>query len=53
MYVQRLMNKGIPQENIDQILRKIGIEYDIWSITKIIIENELNVKNITLTRKKQ
>ncbi len=52
-YVQRLMNKGISQENIDQILRKIGIEYDTRPITKIIMENELKMKNITLTRTKQ
>ncbi len=52
-YIQRLMNKGISQEDIDQILRKIGIEYDTGPIIKIIRENKLRIKNITLTRTKQ
>lgn len=50
-YVERLLNKGISQEEIDQILKKIGIEYDAWPITKIIIENDLKLKKVYLKLK--
>ena len=40
-YVEMLLNKGISHEEIDRILKKIGIDYDAWPITKIIIENDL------------
>jgi hypothetical protein len=32
------------QEKIDQELKKIGIDYDAWPITKIIRENYLKLK---------
>ena len=38
-YVERLVKKNVTQEEINQILRKIGIEYDIWPVIKIIMEN--------------
>ena len=50
-YVSRLLKKGISQEEIDEILKKIGIEYDAWPITKIIIENDLKLKKIFLKLK--
>ncbi|WP_393971409.1 hypothetical protein OXIME_001685 [Oxyplasma meridianum] len=50
-YAQRLLSKGISQEEIDQILKKIGIEYDAWPITKIIIENDLNLEKLILKLK--
>jgi ABC-type multidrug transport system ATPase subunit len=50
-YVERLLNIGISQDEIDQILRKIGIEYDAWPITKIIIENDLKLKKVFLKLK--
>ena len=50
-YVSRLLNKGISQEEIDQILKKIGIDYDAWPITKIIIENDLKMKKVFLKLK--
>jgi uncharacterized protein (DUF2267 family) len=50
-YVSRLLDKGISQEEIDQILKKIGIEYDAWPITKIIIENDLKMKKVFLKLK--
>ena len=50
-YVSRLLDKGISQEEIDQILKKIGIDYDAWPITKIIIENDLNMKKVFLKLK--
>ena len=40
--------KGISQEEMDEILKKIGIEYDAWPITKIIIENDLKLKKVFL-----
>jgi arginyl-tRNA synthetase len=50
-YVSRLLDKGISQEEIDQILKKIGIDYDAWPITKIIIENDLKMKKVFLKLK--
>ncbi len=50
-YVERLLNKGISQEEINQILKKIGIEYDAWPITKIIIENDLKLQKVFLKLK--
>ena len=50
-YVSRLLKKGISQEEIDQILKKIGIEYDAWPITKIIIENDLKLQKVFLKLK--
>ena len=50
-YVSCLLKKGISQEEIDQILKKIGIEYDAWPVTKIIIENDLKMKKVFLKLK--
>ena len=50
-YVSRLLKKGISQEEIDQILKKVGIEYDAWPVTKIIIENDLKLKKVFLKLK--
>lgn len=50
-YVQRLLKKGISQEEIAEILKKIGIEYDAWPITKIVIENDLKLNTIFLKLK--
>ena len=36
---------------MDGILKKIGIEYDAWPITKIIIENDLKLKKVFLKLK--
>jgi hypothetical protein len=50
-YVQRLLKKGISQDSINQVLNKIGIEYDAWPITKIIIENDLRLEKVFLKLK--
>ena len=50
-YILRLLKKGISQEEMDEILKKIGIEYDAWPITKIIIENDLKLKKVFLKLK--
>ncbi|QRF76102.1 hypothetical protein Thermo_01617 [Thermoplasmatales archaeon] len=50
-YVVRLIKKGIGQEEINEILKKIGIEYDAWPITKIIIESDLNLNKLLLKLK--
>ena len=50
-YVSRLLKKGISQEDMDEILKKIGIEYDAWPITKIIIENDLKLQKVFLKLK--
>ena len=46
-----MLKKGISQEDIDSILKKIGIEYDAWPITRIIIENDLKLQKIFLRLK--
>lgn len=38
LYITRLMNRGISQDEIDSILKKMGIEYDTRPITKIILK---------------
>ncbi|AGO61221.1 hypothetical protein FAD_0252 [Ferroplasma acidiphilum] len=50
-YIKRLLDKKISQEDIDSILKKIGIEYDSWPITKIMIENDLKLKKTFLRLK--
>ena len=50
-YLERLLNKGIGQEEIGEILKKIGIEYDTWPITKILIENDLKLQKVFLRLK--
>jgi phenylalanyl-tRNA synthetase beta subunit len=50
-YMQRLLNKGLSQEEIGEILKKIGIDYDAGPITKIIIENDLKLNGVFLRLK--
>ena len=50
-YIERLLNMEISQEEINSILKKIGIDYDAWPITKIIIENDLKLKKLFLKLK--
>jgi len=50
-YLERLLKRGISQEEIDQILKKMGIEYDAWPITKIIIAHTMKLKKVFLKLK--
>ena len=50
-YIERLLNLQISQEEINTILKKIGIEYDAWPITKIIIEDDLKLNKLLLKLK--
>ncbi|OWP56231.1 MAG: hypothetical protein B2I17_07020 [Thermoplasmatales archaeon B_DKE] len=50
-YITKLLNRGISQDEINSILKKMGIEYDAWPITKIIIENDLKLKKTFLKLK--
>ena len=50
-YIERLLNMEISQEEINSILKKIGIDYDAWPITKIIIENDLKMNKVFLKLK--
>ncbi len=50
-YISSLLDKGISQEERDQIRKKIRIEYDALHITKIIIENDLTMKKVFLVLK--
>ncbi|EQD77848.1 hypothetical protein B1A_02668 [mine drainage metagenome] len=47
-YVERLLNLEVSQEEINSILRKIGIEYDAWPITRIIIDHDLKLEKLFL-----
>ena len=50
-YAGRLLNLKVSQEEIDSVLKKMGIEYDAWPLTKIIIENDLKLKKLFLRLK--
>ncbi len=50
-YITRLLNSKISQEDIASILKKIGIEYETWPITKIMIEDDLKLKKTFLKLK--
>ena len=50
-YLERLLKKGISQEEIGEILKKMGINYDAWPITNIVIENNLKLQKIFLKLK--
>ena len=51
LYITRLLDKNISQEDIDSILKKIGIDYYAWPITKLIIENDLKMNKVFLKLK--
>ena len=44
--VPRFLKKYIKTEEPDEIPKKIGIEYDPLATTKIIIENDLRMKEV-------
>ena len=50
-YVFRLMKKDLTDVEIKDILNKIGINYDIEPITKIIIENDRKLNKIYIRLK--
>lgn len=50
-YIERLIKKKVSQEDINSILKKMGIEYDAWPVTKIIIENDLRLNKLFLKLK--
>jgi Na+/phosphate symporter len=50
-YVFRLMKKDLKDGEIKDILNKIGINYDIEPITKIIIENDRKLNKIYIRLK--
>lgn len=50
-YLERLLKKGMSQEEIDQMLKQMGIEYDAWPITSIVMENNLRLQKVFLKLK--
>lgn len=50
-YVSSLLKKGISQEETDEVLKKIGIDYDAWPLMKIIIVNDLKMNKVFLKLK--
>ncbi|MCL5786525.1 MAG: hypothetical protein M1151_07685 [Candidatus Thermoplasmatota archaeon] len=51
LHVERLLKKEMSQEDISAVLKRMGIEYDAWPITKIIIENDLRLEKVFLKLK--
>ena len=47
-YVNRLMDLEISDTEINEILKRIGIDVDISPITKIVIENDRKLKKTFL-----
>ncbi len=50
-YVIRVLSKGISHEEIREIMQKLGINYDLTPITKIIIEIDLKLNKTFLRLK--
>ena len=50
-YVERLMNLELSDSEIRDILKKLGIDWDISPITKIILENDRKLKKVFLRLK--
>ena len=46
-----IVEEGNKPGQIGSILKKIGIKYDAWPITKVIIENDLKMKKVFLRLK--
>lgn len=46
--VSQLLEKVINQDENDEILKKTGINYDAWTITKNNIENDLKLRKAFL-----
>jgi hypothetical protein len=49
--VDLLIKKKISQEETEDILKKIAIEYDARPITKVIIENDMKLEKVFLKLK--
>ena len=47
-YVQRLLDMELTDVDMARILKKMGVETDVWPITKIIIENDRRLKKLLL-----
>ncbi len=47
-YVRRLIDTELTDVEMQRLLRKIGVETDVWPITKIIIENDMKLKKLLL-----
>ncbi|MCL4325359.1 MAG: hypothetical protein M1481_00770 [Candidatus Thermoplasmatota archaeon] len=47
-YVRRLIDTGLTDVDLQRILKKMGVETDVWHITKIIIENDMKLKKLLI-----
>ena len=47
-YVRRLIDTELTDVEMQRILKKMGVETDVWPITKIIIENDMKLKKLLL-----
>ena len=47
-YVRRLIDTELTDVEMQHILKKMGMETDVWPITKIIIENDVKLKKLLL-----
>ncbi len=42
-YVQRLLDMELTDVDMARILKKMGVETDVWPVTRLIIENDLSL----------
>ena len=49
--MRELLNLQITSKEINSILMNVGIKYDAWPVTKIIIENDLKLNKLFLKLK--
>ena len=47
-YVRRLLDKELTDVDMARILKKMGVETDVWPVTRIIIENDRRLKKLLL-----
>ncbi len=47
-YVNKLLDIGLSDVDISQVLAKMNINTDVWPITKIIIEHDRTLKKLFL-----
>ena len=46
--VRRLIDTELTDVEMQRILKKMGVETDVWPVTKIIIENDMKLKKLLL-----
>ncbi len=50
-YVARLLSLDLTDIDVVTVLKKMGVEMDVWPITKIVIENDRHLHRLFLRLK--